>query len=119
MVCSVFFKLMNNNVFGNTMEDIRNRENMNLTIDRENAIKWFSKIEFKHANFNDGLYLIQTHKTATMYDKPVHVSFFVLDISKSRVLYFHYNTSETHCYGHYYLIIATPTVSFIKVHTQI
>ena len=35
---------MNNSVFGETMEDIRNRENMHLTIDRENAIKWFSKI---------------------------------------------------------------------------
>ena len=61
-----FFKLMNNSVFGKTCENIRNRENMHLTIDRDNAIKWFSKIEFKHANFVDGLYLIQTHKTTTL-----------------------------------------------------
>ena len=62
---------MNTSVFGKTMEDVRNRENMHMTIDRDNAIKWFSKIEFKAANYIDGLYLIQTHKTATMYDKPV------------------------------------------------
>ena len=48
---------MNNSVFGKTMQYFRNRENMHLTIDRDNAIKWFSKIEFKHANFIDGLYL--------------------------------------------------------------
>ena len=73
---------MNNSVFGKTMEDVRNRENMHLTIDRDNAIKWFSKIESKHANFIDGLYLIQTHKTATMYDKPFYVGCSILDVSK-------------------------------------
>ena len=85
---------MNNSVFGKTMEDVRNRENMHLTIDRDNAIKWFSKIEFKHANFVDGLYLIQTHKTATLYDKPVYVGCAILDVSKLRMLDFHYNTME-------------------------
>ena len=87
---------MNNSVFGKTMEDVRNRENMHLTIDRDNAIKWFSKIEFKHANFIDGLYLIQTHKTATVYDKLVYVGCAILDISKERMLDFHYNTIYKH-----------------------
>ena len=41
---SAFFKLMNNSVFGKTMEGVRNRENMHLTIDRDNAIKWFDRI---------------------------------------------------------------------------
>ncbi len=59
---------MNNSVFGETMEDVRNRDNTHLTLDKDNALKWFSKIEFKHANYIDGLYLIQTHKTATVYD---------------------------------------------------
>ncbi len=36
------------------MEDVRDRENIHLTIDRNNAIKGFSKIEFKHANYIDG-----------------------------------------------------------------
>ena len=48
------FKLMNNSAFGKTMEDVRNRENMHVTVDRENAIKWFSKIEFNIVNFIDG-----------------------------------------------------------------
>ena len=68
---SNLFKLMNNSVFGKTMEDVRNREDMHLTVDRDNAIKWLSKLEFKSANYIDGLYLIQTHKLATICDKPV------------------------------------------------
>ena len=90
---------MNNSVFGKTMEDVRNREDMHLTIDRDNAIKWFSKIEFKRANFIDGLYLIQTHKTATVYDKPVYVGCAILDISKGRMLDFDHNTIEQNFKG--------------------
>ena len=95
---------MNNAIYGKTMEDVRNRENVHLTIDRDNAIKWFSKVEFKHANFIDGLYLIQTHKTATLYDKPVYVGCAILDLSKQRMLYFHYGTIEAHHKGKYDLL---------------
>jgi hypothetical protein len=99
-----FFKLMNNSIFGKTMEDVRNRENMHMTIDRDNAIQWFSKIEFKSANFIDGLYLIQTHKTSTVYDKPAYVGVAILDISKLRMLDFHYNTIEKKLSGKYDLL---------------
>jgi hypothetical protein len=90
---------MNNSVFGKTTEGVRNRENMHLTIDRDNAIKWFSQIEFKRTNFVDGLYLIRTHKTATLYDKPVYVGCAILDLSKERMLDFHYGTMEKHHKG--------------------
>ena len=86
------------------MEDVRNRENMHLTIDRDNAIKWFSKIEFKTSNHIDGLYLIQTHKTATVYDKPVYVGCAVLDLSKLRMLDFQFNTIEKKLTGKYDLL---------------
>ena len=56
------FKLMNNSVFGKTMEDARNLHNARLTIDPDYAIKWFSTPQFEGTNFIDGLYLIQTHK---------------------------------------------------------
>jgi len=88
------FKLMNNSGFGKTMENVRNRQNVHLTVDRENAIKWFSKLEFKDSSYVDGLYLIQTHKTNVVYDKPVYVGCSILDISKLRMMDFHYNTME-------------------------
>ncbi len=85
---------MNNSVFGKTLEDVRNHENTHLTIDRDTAIKLFSKIVVKHANFIDGLYLIQTHKNRVLCDKPVYVGRAVLDLSKERMLDLHYNTIE-------------------------
>ncbi len=79
-------------MFSKTMRYVRNRENMHLTVDRDNAIKGFSKTEFKHTTFIDGLYLIQAHKTAAVYDKPVYVGCAILDVSKERMIVFHYNT---------------------------
>ena len=97
------------------MEDVRNRENMHLTIDRDNAIKWFSKIEFKHANYIDGLYLIQTHKTATVYDEPVYVGCAILDISKERMLDFHYSTIYKHFNGSYDLLYSDTDSLFYQI----
>ena len=74
------------------MEDVRNRMDMRLTIDPDNAIKWFSTPQFKNANFIDGLYLIQTYKTEVLYDRPVDVGCSILDISKVRMMDFHFNT---------------------------
>ena len=98
------FQLMNNSVFGKTMEDVRTRMDMRLTIDPDNAIKWFSTPQFKSANFIDGLYLIQTHKTEVLCDKPVYVGCSILDISKVRMMDFHFNTIHKDFEGNYDLL---------------
>ena len=112
------FKLMNNSVFGKTMEDVRNRENMELTIDREKAIKWFSRVDFKRSNFIDGLYLIQTHKTETVYDKPVYVGCAILDISKVKMMDFHYNTIHANLAGSYELLYSDTDSLIYHIQTQ-
>jgi hypothetical protein len=38
---------MNNSVFRKTMENVKNRINLHLTDNEANAVKWFSKINFK------------------------------------------------------------------------
>ena len=43
------FKLLSNSVFGKTMENVRNRIDMKLTVDRTAAVRWFSKLEFNHS----------------------------------------------------------------------
>ena len=57
-----FFKLMNNSVFGKTMENIKNRVSIHATTSEENAVKWFSKIHMKGAKYFSGLYLIEIFK---------------------------------------------------------
>ena len=42
-----FFKLMNNSVFGKTMENVKNRVNIHATTSDKNAVKWFSKVNLK------------------------------------------------------------------------
>ena len=65
---------------------------MRLTIDPDNAFKRFSMPQFKNANFMDGLYLIQIYKTEVLYDKLVYVGCSILDVSKVRMMDFHFNT---------------------------
>ena len=48
-----------------------------------------------------GLFLIQTHKTQTIYDKPVYVGCSILDLSKLRMLDCHYNTIHKTSNGKY------------------
>ena len=44
------YKLMNNSVFGKTMENIRNRVDVKLVNDRGEAKKLTAKPNFKHLN---------------------------------------------------------------------
>ena len=67
-----FFKLMNNSVFGKTMENIRKRVNINLVNDREKAKKLTAKPNFKHLNiFCEELIAVHMKKTELKFDKPV------------------------------------------------
>ena len=45
-----FYKLMNNSIFGKTMENIRNRVNIKLVNDIDKAKKLTAKPNFKHLN---------------------------------------------------------------------
>ena len=85
-----FFKLMNNSVFGKTMENVKNRINLHLTDNEANAIKWFSKINFKTSKSIEDLYLIEVFKKEIVYDKPIYVGTSILDLSKLHMMRFHY-----------------------------
>ena len=87
-----FFKLMNNSVFGKTMENIRNRVDVKLVNNREKAEKLSAKPNFKHCNiFCEDLVAIHMKKTKKVFNKPVYLGMCILDLSKTKMYDFHYN----------------------------
>ena len=87
-----FFKLMNNSVFGKTIENIRKRQNVFLVDNREKASKLSCKPNFERATiFDRNLLAIHLKKTEIYFNKPVYVGQAILDLSKLLMFDFHYN----------------------------
>ena len=87
-----FFKLMNNSVFGNTMENISNRVDIELVNDKIKAEKLAAKPNFKHCDiFSENLVSVHMKKTNLFFNKPVYLGMCILDLSKTLMYDFHYN----------------------------
>ena len=87
-----FFKLMNNGVFGKTMENIRNRVDIRLVNDRRKAEKLAAKPNLKHLTiFDEDLVSIHMKRTKLKFNKPVYCGMAILDLSKTLMYDFHYN----------------------------
>ena len=77
-----FFKLMNNSVFGKTMENIRKRVDIRLVNDRRKAEKLTAKPNFKHLSiFDEDLVSIHMKRTKLKFNKPVYCGMAILDLS--------------------------------------
>ena len=69
-----FFKLMNNSVFGKTIENIRKRQNIILVDNRKKAEKLASHPNFERATiFDKNLIAVHMKKTEVYFNKPVYV----------------------------------------------
>ena len=87
-----FFKLMNNSVFGKTMENIRNRVNVKLVNTEEKFKKLSAKPNYKSCKiFNENLISVHMKKTSLTMNKPVYLGMCILDLSKTIMYDFHYN----------------------------
>ena len=87
-----FFKLMNNSVFGKTIENIRKRQNVELVDDRKKALKLTSKPNFDRVTiFDEHLVAVHMKETEVYFNKPIYVGQAILDLSKTLMFDFHYN----------------------------
>ena len=87
-----FFKLMNNSVFGKTIENIRKRQNVKLVDNKDLARKLSSKPNFERATiFDENLIACHMKKTEVYFNKPIYVGQAILDLSKTLMFDFHYN----------------------------
>ena len=87
-----FFKLMNNSVFGKTIENIRKRQNIILVDDRAKAAKSTSLPNFDRSTiFDRNLIAVHMKKTEVYFNKPIYVGQAILDLSKTLLFDFHYD----------------------------
>ena len=87
-----FFKLMNNSVFGKTIENITKRQNIHLVDNRKKALKLSSRPNFDRCTiFDSNLIAVHMKKTEVYFNKPVYVGQSILDLSKTLMFDFHYN----------------------------
>ena len=108
-----FFKLMNNSVFGKTMENIRNRVNVKLVNTEERLKKLSAKPNYKSCKiFNENLISVHMKKTSLTMNKPVYLGMCILDLSKTIMYDFHYNYIKPK-YGAKAKLLFTDTDSFM------
>ena len=87
-----FFKLMNNSVFGKTMENIRNHKDMKLVTSDKKYLKYVMKPNFKDGHpFYAHLFVVEMGKTEITMNKPVYLGQAILDLSKTLMYEFHYD----------------------------
>ena len=87
-----FFKLMNNSVFGKTMENVRSRKDIKLVTNRDKAKKYAAKPNFHHLKiFNENLVAMHLKRTTLTFNKPVYLGLSILDLSKAIMYDFHYD----------------------------
>ena len=87
-----FFKLMNNSVFGKTMENIRKRVDVRLVTDENKLLKLASKPTYVSSKiFNKNLVAVHKIKETLTLNRPAYVGMCILDLSKTLMYDFHYN----------------------------
>ena len=108
-----FFKLMNNSVFGKTMENIRNRVNVKLVNTGEQFKKLTAKPNYESRKiFNENLVSVHMKKTSLTMNKPVYLGMTILDLSKIVMFDFHYKYIKPK-YGSKAKLLFTDTDSFL------
>ena len=87
-----FFKLMNNSVFGKTMENIRKHRKLKLVTNEEKYLHTVMKPNFKSGVlFGENLMGCEMGKIKVVMNKPVYLSQAILDLSKIVMYEFHYD----------------------------
>ena len=79
-----FFKLMNNSIFGKTMENLRKRVNVKLVTDEKKLDKFTAKPTFISSKiFNKDLMAVKCIKETLTLNEPAYVGMCMLEISKT------------------------------------
>ena len=112
------FKLMNNFVFGKTMENVRNHKNIKLVSNYNRLLKCSREPNVMNIKcFIENLLAVEMRKSEIKMCKPVYLGQAVLDISNTLMYEFYYEYFKPKCNDKVRLCY-TDTDSFI-VHDKI
>ena len=112
---SDFFKLMNNSVFGKTIENIRNRVDIKLVTTPKQAEKYIYRSNYTgRTTFSDDLVAIHMGKTSIYMNKPIYLGMCILGISKTLMYDFYYGLKKK-MYGDKVKLLFTDTDSLMFV----
>ena len=86
------FKLMNNSVFGKTMENIRKHRDIKLVTKDKKRSKLVSQPNYHTINLiSEDLSIIEMKKTKVKMNKPIYLGLSILEISKTLMYEFWYD----------------------------
>ena len=107
------FKLMNNSVFGKTMENIRKHRDIKLVTTDKNRSKLVSEPNYHTINLiSEDLSIIEMKKTKVKMNKPIYLGLSILEISKILMYEFWYDYMKPK-YGNNVKLCYMDTDSFI------
>ena len=111
------FKLMNNAVFGKTMEDVRSHMDFELVDDIKRLEKCLNNPTMKNRHFiNDTLIGVEKIKSVVRLNKPIYVGMAILDLSKLHMYRFYYDVLKEK-YNDKIKLAYTDTDSFV-IHVE-
>ena len=108
------FKLMNNAVFGKTLQNPRKQRTIDFVSSPYRAKKLVANPLFKGFQIiNENLYSIERAPTSIMFDKPIYAGFTILELSKLHMFQFHYDHIKKLYPGDKSRLCFTDTDSFL------
>ena len=108
-----FFKLMNNAVFGKTMENVRKHRDIKLVTTDKKRSKLVSEPNYHTMNcISENLSIIEMKRTKAKMNKPIYLDLSILEISKILMYEFWYDYMKPK-YDDHVKLCYTDTDSFI------
>ena len=108
-----FFKLMNNTVFGKTMENIRKHRDIKLVKTDKRRSKLVSEPNYHTRNYiSENISIIEMKRTKVKMNKPIYLELPILEINKILMYEFWYDYMKPK-YGDNVKLCYTDTDSFI------
>lgn len=86
-----FYKLLNNSLFGKSIENIRKRKNVELVNSQKRLDKFISKPNFQNSIIlYEHLCAVELSNEKLLFNKPIYIGFTVLELSKLHIYDFNY-----------------------------